>query len=72
MIPKETKTPTEAYQRGWFDGHYGGPGFFTENPRLGEWEEASDRLAYYLGHREGREARGRADGGPRPGGARGE
>ncbi len=38
MIRKETKTPTEAYQRGWFDGHYGGPGFFTDNPRLGEWE----------------------------------
>jgi hypothetical protein len=68
MIRKETKTPTEAYQRGWFDGHYGGPGFFTENPRLAEWEGASDRLAYYLGHREGREARGRADS-PRPGDA---
>jgi hypothetical protein len=72
MIYKETKTPTAAYQQGWFDGHYGGPGFFTDNPRLAEWEGVSDRLAYYLGHREGREARGRSDRSPRPGDARGE
>ncbi len=61
-----------AYQQGWFDGRYGGSGFFTDNPHLAEWEGASDRIAYYLGHREGRGARDRADSAPRPGAARGE
>ncbi len=72
MIHKEPEKPGMAYRQGWIDGRHGGAGFFTENPRLAEWEGVSDRLAYYLGHREGREARGRVDGGPRPGDARGE
>jgi hypothetical protein len=72
MIHKEPEKPSVAYQKGWFDGRHGGRGSFTDNPNLAEWEGASDRIAYYLGHREGREARDRADGGPRPGAARGE
>lgn len=72
MIHKEHEKPGVAYQQGWIDGRHGGPGFFTENPRLAEWEGVSDRLAYYLGHREGRIARGQADGGPRPVDAREE
>ncbi len=70
MIHKEPEKPGVAYRQGWIDGRHGGAGFFTENPRLAEWEGASDRLAYYLGHREGRQARGRTDGSPRPGDAR--
>src|SRR4028119_2096737 len=91
MIHKELEKPSVAYQKGWFDGRHGGRGSFTDNPNLAEWEGASDRIAYYLGHRAGREARGgaarrrvggapsgargagdRAEGGPRPGAARGE
>ena len=65
MIQKETEESSVAYQSGWIDGRHGGGGFFTENPRLAEWEGAADRLAYYMGHREGREARGMADVSPR-------
>ncbi len=72
MIHKEPEKPSVAYQKGWFDGRHGGRGFFTDNPNLAEWEGASDRIAYYLGHREGREARGQSDRSPRPGDARGE
>lgn len=46
-----------AYWVGWLDGRYGTPGNFTANRRLSRFEEASDRLDYYRGHREGRNAR---------------
>jgi ribosomal protein L37AE/L43A len=46
-----------AYWIGWLDGRYGEPGNFTHNRRLSKLEEASDRLDYYRGHRDGRNAR---------------
>jgi hypothetical protein len=48
---------SRAYWCGWFDGRYGELGCFTENPRLAEWETASERLDYYRGHRAGWELR---------------
>ena len=47
----------EAYQSGWIDGRFAEPGCFTENPNLASWQDASDRLAYYRGHRAGSQAR---------------
>lgn len=57
--PVSWKSPdhTEAYWCGWLDGRYGDPEHFTNNPRLGKWEDHSDRLDYYRGHRAGYEAR---------------
>jgi ribosomal protein L37AE/L43A len=49
-----------AYWVGWLDGRYGAPGNFTANRRLSNFEEASDRLDYYRGHREGRSARAKS------------
>ena len=48
---------TDAYWCGWLDSRYGEPACFTENHRLAKWEDPSDRLDYYRGHRAGREAR---------------
>ncbi len=48
---------SEAYWCGWLDGRYGNFGSFTENPRLTSWHTFHDRLDYYRGHRDGREAR---------------
>lgn len=48
---------TEAYWCGWLDSRYCEPATFTDNKRLAKWDEASDRLDYYRGHRAGREAR---------------
>jgi hypothetical protein len=59
--------PSTAYQQGWLDGRHGGTGFSTETPHLAEWEGVSDRIAYYRGHREGREARRLANQSPWPG-----
>ena len=64
--------PSTAYRQGWLDGRHGGAGFPTETPHLAEWEGVSDRIAYYRGHREGREARRQATQSPRPGDAQGE
>jgi ribosomal protein L37AE/L43A len=46
-----------AYWIGWLDGRYGECGGFARNPRLSRFEDASDRLDYYKGHRDGRSAR---------------
>ncbi len=48
---------SEAYWCGWLDGRYRDIGSFTENPRLASWPGFHDRLDYYRGHRDGREAR---------------
>ena len=48
---------TEAYWCGWLDGRYGDPAWFASNARLAKWEDPSDRLDYYRGHRGGYEAR---------------
>ena len=42
---------------GWLDGLFGEGGSFVDNPNLARWEDPSDRLDYYKGHRAGREAR---------------
>lgn len=57
--PTNWKSPehTEAYWCGWLDSRYAEPSYFTDNRRLAKWDEASDRLEYYRGHRAGREAR---------------
>jgi hypothetical protein len=47
----------EAYWCGWLDGRYREIGSFADNPNLAKWENPSDRLAYYRGHRAGSEAR---------------
>jgi hypothetical protein len=39
------------------DGHFGELSSFVENPSLRRWEDPSERLAYYRGHRAGSEAR---------------
>jgi hypothetical protein len=48
---------SEAYQAGWEDGRFGERGSFVDNTNLAKWENPSDRLAYYRGHRAGSEAR---------------
>jgi ribosomal protein L37AE/L43A len=47
----------EAWWAGWMDGHFGELSSFVENPSLRRWEDPSERLAYYIGHRAGSEAR---------------
>jgi hypothetical protein len=46
-----------AYRAGWMDGRFGELGSFADNPNLARWEDPSDRLDYYRGHRAGSEAR---------------
>src|SRR5215211_1493181 len=46
-----------AWWAGWMDGHFGELSSFVENPSLARWEDPSERLAYYRGHRAGSEAR---------------
>jgi hypothetical protein len=47
----------QAYWAGWVDGRFGERGSFVDNPNLARWENPSERLAYYRGHRAGSEAR---------------
>lgn len=42
-----------AYLAGWMDGHFEEPGSIVDNPNLARWEDPSDRLDYYRGHRAG-------------------
>jgi hypothetical protein len=46
-----------AHWAGWVDGRFGQKGCFVDNPNLARWENPSDRLDYYRGHRAGSEAR---------------
>ena len=46
-----------AYRSGWEDGRFGVPETFVTNANLGAWTEYLDRLAYYRGHRDGRQVR---------------
>ncbi len=48
-----------AYRNGWEDGRFGPTGTFLENPNLAGWGGHRERLAYYRGHRDGRQARER-------------
>jgi len=47
----------EAYWAGWVDGRFGEIGSFVDNPNLARWEDPSERLDYYKGHRVGKEMR---------------
>jgi ribosomal protein L37AE/L43A len=53
----KTTDRSEAYWAGWIDGRYRDIGNFTKNARLSNWNEFHDRLDYYRGHRDGRQAR---------------
>ncbi len=55
--PSRPDEHAEAYRAGWVDGRFGEKGSFADNPNLARWENPSDRLAYYRGHRAGSEAR---------------
>ena len=59
--PVSWKSPehTEAYWSGWLDGRYGDSERFTNNRRLAKWDDATERLDYYRGHRAGHDARTR-------------
>jgi hypothetical protein len=46
-----------AYRNGWEDGRFGQPETFVANANLSVWTEYLDRLAYYRGHRDGRQVR---------------
>jgi hypothetical protein len=46
----------KAYWAGWLDGRFGASASFTCNPNMARFEEPSDRLDYYRGHRAGRKA----------------
>ncbi len=45
------------YANGWEDGRFGPTGTFLENPSLAGWAGHRERLAYYRGHRDGRQVR---------------
>ena len=54
-----------AYRNGWEDGRFGPTQLFLGNSNLAGWEGPRERLAYYRGHRDGRQAReGPAHGDP--------
>jgi hypothetical protein len=46
-----------AYWSGWVDGRFGDRSSFVNYLNLAKWQNPSDRLAYYRGHRAGSEAR---------------
>jgi hypothetical protein len=52
---------SEAYQAGLEDGRFVKRGSFVDNPNLAKWENPSDRLDYYQGHRAGNETRQAAE-----------
>ncbi len=49
----------ESYWDGWVDGRYAAIGSFVDNSNVARWKATVDRLAYYKGHRAGREVRAR-------------
>ena len=55
--PSKPKEHGEAYRAGWMDGRFVKLGSFVDNSNLARWEEPSDRLDYYRGHRDGGAAR---------------
>jgi ribosomal protein L37AE/L43A len=55
--PSRTEERARAYWAGWVDGRFGERGSFVDNPNLARWENPSERLAYYRGHRAGSGAR---------------
>jgi hypothetical protein len=55
--PSRSDEHGAAYWAGWLDGRFGERGGFTDNLNLAKWENPSDKLDYYRGHRAGSEAR---------------
>jgi ribosomal protein L37AE/L43A len=53
----EPSEHSEAYRAGWVDSRFGERSSFVDNPNLARWEDPSDRLDYYKGHRAGSEPR---------------
>ena len=51
--PSRPEEHAQAYWAGWLDGRFGERGSFVDNPNLARWENPSERLAYYQGHRAG-------------------
>jgi hypothetical protein len=51
--PSRPEEHAQAYWAGWVDGRFGERGSFVENPNLARWENPSERLTYYQGHRAG-------------------
>jgi hypothetical protein len=60
-VSPRPRTRSTAYRDGWRDNRYEEPRCFTDNHRLASLKAPSDRLAYYIGHRAGRESRLRND-----------
>jgi ribosomal protein L37AE/L43A len=54
--PESGAGVSEAYLSGWMDGLFGSEVSFVHNRELARWEDATDRLDYYRGHRAGWEA----------------
>ncbi|MBA2715209.1 MAG: hypothetical protein H0U55_16875, partial [Rubrobacteraceae bacterium] len=55
-VDRKPEEHSKAYWAGWLDGRVGAVGSFADNRNLARFEEASERLDYYRGHRAGREA----------------
>jgi uncharacterized Zn finger protein (UPF0148 family) len=51
--PSRPEEHAQAYWAGWVDGRFGERGSFVDNPNLARWENPSERLTYYQGHRAG-------------------
>ena len=63
-VRPEPEHHSKAYWTGWLDGRFGGAASFTGNEHLRQWEDTSDRLEYYRGHRAGRQDRRTKDDAP--------
>ncbi len=46
-----------AYRNGWEDGRFGPTQLLASNSNLAGWAGPQERLAYYRGHRDGRQVR---------------
>jgi ribosomal protein L37AE/L43A len=57
LTPVQADEHAQAYWAGWVDGRFGERGSFVDNPNLARWENPSERLDYYRGHRAGSKAR---------------
>jgi uncharacterized Zn finger protein (UPF0148 family) len=64
LTPSKFDEHSEAYLAGWMDGCLRERSSFVDNPNLAKWEDPSDRLTYYRGHRAGSEVRRKMTGVP--------
>ena len=51
--PSRPEEHAQAYWAGWVDGRFAERGSFVDNPNLAKWQNPSERLTYYQGHRAG-------------------